>query len=667
MLPDKFIGKHIGEFHIEQRIGRGGMATVYRASQPAVNRKVALKVIYPDIANTTEYEVFQKRFAQEAEVIARLEHIHILPIYSYGIEEGVAYLAMRLLNGGSLSEIILSERLTLDEIGNIFGQVAQGLAYAHSKGVIHRDLKPSNIMLDDAGNAYLTDFGLAKWLENSADLTKSGNIVGTPAYMSPEQLKGDAVDHRADIYSMGIILYHMIVGRPPFDTSSADIISIIYQHLEKEPQPPSEIVEGLPPQVEAVVLRALQKDPDERYADIRQMAYELDLALGHKSSISKYGSNPFIPEPVTTVNIRSSQIQPRIGRQRSLLMGGLASTLIILLIIVSVFLLTNANLNSVVMTPQVLAGETGNAEDFIPTAGEIAAAQRTLGSDGFIAYVTCNQSSEYHATQAREMGDFARSYGLSYRVYDSDTDEYAQITQIEKARTDGAKGFIICPLSPELLDQPLKSLQTSQFPLVLFTSSMPSYGGVMMVSVGDEYQLGHRVGEAAGQIVKDDMGGEAKVILLDYPELPAIVERANGMEEGLLEQAPDAEIVGRYLGATRENAESSVEKLLENEVDFDVILSINDAGSFGAIAALAAAGIDPDAVMIASMDAEQQALRYIQDGYFLRVTLDPGREPNSQASINAVVKQLAGAPIPETLFVPPGATITAETLTTSAG
>ncbi len=652
MLKDEYVGKQIADFRIEQRIARGGMATVYRAYQPSVNRYVALKVIPYDQDDTTNQE-FRQRFAQEAAVIASLEHIHILPIYAYGIAEGMAYLAMRLLTGGTLNDLLTDGALPLDNAADIFGQVARALAYAHTKGIIHRDLKPSNIMFDDAQNAYLTDFGLAKWQEGSPELTKTGNIVGTPAYMSPEQLRGEAVDHRADIYSMGIILYHMVVGRPPFDTSSSDIISIIYQHLEKMPTSPSSVNPDIPMAVETVILKALSKDPNERYNDVRLMANELDIALGRR-----VGSTTGTPTPLPRMYV-NQQIEGRKTQKRMPLLIGLGVT-VLTLFLIGLFLLSQPF--SPPAAPEralIQAGEEGVAGDIVPSERQIELAKIALG-DGFIAYITCNQTSEYHATQAREMGDFARQFGLSYQVYDSNTDEYQQLTQIERARTDGAKVLIICPLNAELLDAPLKSAQEAGIPIISLSSDIDSYGGVLLV--GDEYLLGYKPGEAIGRVVAEERGGEANVIILDYPDLPHIVRRADGLEEGFLKEAPNANIIGRYIGATRELGEASVTQLIEDGIEFDVILSINDAGSFGAINALEKAGIDPESVIIASVDAEQQARQYIQDGYFIRGSVDPGREQFSRTAINAVVKILAGGTLPEMILVPPGDVVTAELL-----
>jgi ABC-type sugar transport system substrate-binding protein len=256
------------------------------------------------------------------------------------------------------------------------------------------------------------------------------------------------------------------------------------------------------------------------------------------------------------------------------------------------------------------------------------------------------------------MRDFASGFGLRYRVYDSDTDEYEQLTQIERARTDGAAAIIICPLNAELLDVSLKSIQASTLPLVIMSNQMPSYGGVLVA--GDDYQTGYKPGELAGRIISEEMGGQADVIILDYPDLQYIVQRANGLEDGVLSQAPEAHIVGRYRGAVPEFAEASINALLEDGVHFDVILSINDAGSFGAINALENAGIGPDDVLIASVDAEQLARRYIREGYFIRGSVDVGRELFARAAVDIVTMLLAGATVPENVLVPPGEVITAQ-------
>jgi serine/threonine protein kinase/DNA-binding LacI/PurR family transcriptional regulator len=651
MHVDELIGQTLGDYRIVERIGRGGMARVYRAYQASVNRDVAIKVIATDNVEAVDLEIYKERFEREARVVASLEHSHVLPIYDYGLTDSMTYIVMRLLSGGSLSDQLSSGPLSPHRAADIFRQVARGLDHAHSKGIIHRDLKPANIMFDSAGDAYLTDFGLAKWVEDSPALTQTGKIVGTPAYMSPEQLRGDPLDRRSDIYSMGIILYQMLTGVLPFDSTSGDVITIIYQHLEKPPPSPRGINPDLPPEVEAVVLRALAKEPEKRYDTIIEVANSLDLALGRTLPDSE------ISESVRAYihNARRSADNRKPGW---LIPLALVGSLALLLGLGSIIM--NLSQPGRPATAVILVGEEGSAADIVPTHDEVLTAQQALGPNGFVAYVTCNQTSEYHATQAREMGDFAGQYELDYRVYDSDTDDYAQLTQIERARTDGAKALIICPLNPDLLQESLAAVDAANIPLVLLSQDLPSFGGVQVL--GDEYLMGYKPGELAGQIIRDEMGGEARVVVLDYPDLPHIVRRADGLEAGVLAMAPEATIVGRYLGATPDFAAASVRQLIADGVEFDVIVSINDAGSFGAIRALEEAGIGPDEVFITSVDAEQLARRYILDGYYIRGSVDVGREKFSHEAIDSITKLLAGGTLPERILVPPGDVITAEML-----
>lgn len=658
MQTDDLIGKHIDDFLVEERIGRGGMASVYRAQQPSVHRSVALKVILLDSA-VGENGEFRLRFEQEAKLIASLEHIHILPIYDYGIVNNeIAYLAMRLLTGGSLADLLRDGPLTLERTTDIFTQIARGLAYAHSKGIVHRDLKPSNILLDDAGNAYLTDFGLAKLIENSLELTKTGNIVGTPTYMSPEQLRGEPANQRSDIYSLGVILYHMLLGRPPFDASDSNMISVIYQHLEKSPVPLSQLIPDIPPAVEAVAMRALQKNPNDRYQSAGEMASELNEAMGRKlsSSATLPTMHREIDSQVRTVKIPKAQTQTPSPASVSVSRGRIALGVVAGMIALMAIFMMVRNQTPPRLPPTVLSTETGTAADSIPTSTEIQIALSYLGTNGFIAYIACNQSSEYHATQAREMGDLAASYGAAYRVYDSDSDAYRQITLIERARTDGARALIVCPLDTQLMVNPLTSAQNAGIPLILLHSDMPSYGGVMLA--GDDTLMGVEAGLAGGALIRDQLNGQADVIILDYPDLPGLVNRANGLEAGVLEIAPEARIIGRYPGGTRENGYQSVSDLITRGINFNVILSINDAGSYGAIQALEAAGIDPEAVYISSVDAEVLAREYIADDYYIRASVDVGREQFSITAVNAAIKLLAGATVPEIFLVPPGQAVT---------
>jgi len=210
-MNDDLIGKSLGQFEIIEEVGRGGMASVYRARQTSINRIVAIKVLPKSLLHDPS---FYERFTREVALVAHLEHPHILPIHDYGEVDGTPYIAMRYLAGGSMAEWIRRGLPPLDKLAKPVEQVSSALDYAHQEGVIHRDLKPGNVLLDENGNAYLSDFGIARVLDSN--LTGSA-IIGTPAYMSPEQANGLPLDARSDIYSLGVVLYELVTGREPFE------------------------------------------------------------------------------------------------------------------------------------------------------------------------------------------------------------------------------------------------------------------------------------------------------------------------------------------------------------------------------------------------------------------------------------------------------------------
>lgn len=270
-MSDELIGKTLGQYEVLEEVGRGGMATVYRARQGSINRVVAIKVLPRTLLHDPG---FYERFEREVDVIAHLEHPHILPIYDFGNAEGVPYIVMRYLAGGSMRDLIRRGIPRLEDIEKPFSQVAQALDHAHKQGIIHRDLKPGNIMLDENGNAYLTDFGIARVL--GSDLTGSA-IIGTPAYMSPEQANGLPLDARSDIYALGVVLFELITGREPYQAETP--MALLLKHIN-EPMPPASIFrKDVPPSVEDVISRATAKEPGDRYASASDMARAYREAL----------------------------------------------------------------------------------------------------------------------------------------------------------------------------------------------------------------------------------------------------------------------------------------------------------------------------------------------------------------------------------------------------
>lgn len=271
---DPNIGKKMGNFDIIELIGKGGMASVYRAHQPSMNRSVAIKIMATQYGSDNQ---FVQRFKNEAKLVAQLEHAHILPVYDFGDQDGALYIVMRYLSAGDLGERIPEGGMPVKEAGAFFRQLASALDYAHSRGVIHRDLKPANVLIDDQKNAFLTDFGIAKSIENESNLTGTGGVVGTPTYMSPEQGLGEPLDGRSDIYALGVMLFEMLSGQPPF--SADNPMAVMLKHINDAPPSLRSLRAEISTAIEAVVMRALAKDPNERYTTALEMADALDEAI----------------------------------------------------------------------------------------------------------------------------------------------------------------------------------------------------------------------------------------------------------------------------------------------------------------------------------------------------------------------------------------------------
>ncbi|MDX2075376.1 MAG: serine/threonine-protein kinase [bacterium] len=275
---DELIGKTLGQYVVIEEIGRGGMATVYRAQQPSVNRVVALKVLPRTFLHDPG---FFERFTREAAIISQLEHPHILPVHDYGQVNGIPYIVMRYLGGGSLEGRIRKNLPNLAELERPLRQICQALDYAHQQGIIHRDLKPGNILFDQDGNAYLSDFGIARVL--GSDLTGSA-IIGTPAYMSPEQARSQPIDSRSDVYSLGIVVFEWVTGKMPFRADTP--IGLLLKQIE-EPVPPVRTFRAdISPQIEAVIMRACAKNPSERFTSAGEffMAFSQAIKGGAISS-----------------------------------------------------------------------------------------------------------------------------------------------------------------------------------------------------------------------------------------------------------------------------------------------------------------------------------------------------------------------------------------------
>lgn len=267
---------HYGRHKILKELGKGSMGVVYQAHDPQIDRLVALKVLRPDRVATEE---FLQRFMKEAKAIGRLSHPNIVVVYDVGEDQGTAYIAMEFVEGKPLDEIVKSESFHSEEIIDLGLQVAEALDYAHRKGIVHRDIKPSNIILQPDGQIKITDFGIARIEDPEAtQQTQAGEILGTPAYMSPEQVLGQPVDGRSDLFSLGVILYELATGRRPF---RGDNITTIFRNITAEdPQEPLLINPALPPELSRIVVRCLAKSPENRFGSGKDLAEALRNCCG---------------------------------------------------------------------------------------------------------------------------------------------------------------------------------------------------------------------------------------------------------------------------------------------------------------------------------------------------------------------------------------------------
>jgi WD40 repeat protein/serine/threonine protein kinase len=279
-MTDELINQQLGGYRLLSMIGEGGMASVYRAQRISDGEIVAIKVMARKLDISAQ---FAKRFEREARLMISFDHPHILPVYDFNQEHGHTYLVMKLLEGGSLRHLLQQRRLSVDETLDYIKQVGSALDYAHERGITHRDLKPANILLDARGNSYLCDFGIAKFKEESVALTAAGMVMGTPAYMAPEQWRTEPVDGRTDIYAFGVMIYEIFTGEPPFPAETP--FSLMYRHLDEMPPALSASRPDLPAALDRVIRRAMAKVPEHRYPSGGAVSYAVSEAFSHTEQI----------------------------------------------------------------------------------------------------------------------------------------------------------------------------------------------------------------------------------------------------------------------------------------------------------------------------------------------------------------------------------------------
>ena len=290
--------ERLGKYEIKGVLGKGAMGIVYKATDPHIERMVAIKTVRKDLLDADLAAQFMARFRNEARAAGRLHHPNIIGIYEYGEDASVAYIAMEYVDGTGLREYLnRNARFELHQVVAIVTQLLQALEFAHAQGVVHRDIKPANLILTDTGTLKVADFGIARI--DATNLTMTGMVMGTPSYMSPEQCRGLPSDHRADLFSTGVVIYELLTGARPF---AGSMEAVTYKICHEHPRPPSEIAaSALPFSLDALVARALAKDPADRFPDARAFRIALRLAAGE---VAGTGGE------TTVINLAEVSLQP---------------------------------------------------------------------------------------------------------------------------------------------------------------------------------------------------------------------------------------------------------------------------------------------------------------------------------------------------------------------
>jgi serine/threonine protein kinase len=260
-----------GRYRIEELLGTGGMAQVYRGTDTVLSRPVAIKVLSAEYVRDP---AFVERFRREAQAAARLNHPAVVSVYDTGSDDGIHFIVMEFVSGRTLADVLAAEGpLPPERAAAITARVAEALSFAHDAGLVHRDVKPANVMVTDRGDVKVMDFGIAR-AASGQTITGTTSVLGTASYLSPEQAQGYRVDPRSDVYSLGVVLYELLTGQVPFTGPSA--VAVAYKHVSEDPVPPSEIRSGIPPTLEAIAMRAMAKDPSHRYQSAQRMQADLE-------------------------------------------------------------------------------------------------------------------------------------------------------------------------------------------------------------------------------------------------------------------------------------------------------------------------------------------------------------------------------------------------------